>query len=117
MPTSTQWAGDVESGQMPSLRSACSRDEIRRTVAVGRDETGNLLALPLIFPDRTASGLHVADWKRVLTTMRRGCPPPEVGTLPAVHGRNVASPYRPPSSPPRRGCLVIGRMERQPQAA
>lgn len=52
--------------------SARSQDEIRRTFAVDRDETGNLPPLPGVFPDQMAPVVHAAEGERVLTMMQQG---------------------------------------------
>ncbi|AWN51117.1 DUF159 family protein [Methylobacterium sp. 17Sr1-1] len=87
--------------------SARSQDEIRRTFAVDRDETGNLPPLPGIFPDQMAPVVHVAGDERVLTMMRWGFPPPpKLSTQPVTNVRNVASSYWRPWLKPALRCLV-----------
>ena len=71
---------------------ARSQDEIRRTFAVDRDDTGNLPPLLGIFPDQMAPVIHAADGVRVLTMMRWGFPPPKVRTQPVTDARNVTLP-------------------------
>ncbi|MGY2048340.1 SOS response-associated peptidase [Methylobacterium sp. JK268] len=84
-----------------------TQDEIRRLFRVEADETGNLPALPAIFPDQLAPVIRAAAGTRTLTTMRWGFPPPpKAGTQPVTNVRNVASPYWRPWLKPGFRCLV-----------
>ncbi|ACA15135.1 protein of unknown function DUF159 [Methylobacterium sp. 4-46] len=84
-----------------------SPDEIRRIFGVSRDETGNLPALPAIFPDQMAPVVRAVDGARVLTMMRWGFPPPpKAGSQPVTNLRNPASPYWRPWLKPAQRCLV-----------
>ncbi|MGH6844176.1 MAG: SOS response-associated peptidase, partial [Methylocella sp.] len=53
------------------------QEAIRRLFQVTRDLTGNLPALPAVYPDAMAPVVRVArDGERELTMMRWGFPPP-----------------------------------------
>jgi putative SOS response-associated peptidase YedK len=71
------------------------QEAMRRLFRVTRDLTGNLPALPAVYPDTTAPVVRVArDGERELTMMRWGFPPPpNSGTAPVTNVRNVKSPY------------------------
>jgi putative SOS response-associated peptidase YedK len=71
------------------------QEAIRRLFRVTRDLTGNLPALPAVYPDTMAPVVRVTrDGERELTMMRWGFPPPpNRGTLPVTNMRNVTSPY------------------------
>lgn len=68
---------------------------MRRLFRVTRDLTGNLPALPSVFPDVIAPVIHVApDGGRELSLMRWGFPPPpNLGKAPVTNVRNLKSPY------------------------
>ena len=72
-----------------------NQEAIRRLFRVGRDLTGNLPALPGVFPDTMAPVVRVApDGERELSLMRWGFPPPpNLGKVPVTNVRNMASPY------------------------
>ena len=71
------------------------QEAIRRLFRVTRDLTGNLPALPAVYPNTMAPVVRVTrDGERELTMMRWGFPPPpNRGTLPVTNMRNVTSPY------------------------
>jgi putative SOS response-associated peptidase YedK len=71
------------------------QEAMRRLFRVTRDLTGNLPALPAVYPDTMAPVVRVTrDGERELTMMRWGFPPPpNRGTLPVTNMRNVTSPY------------------------
>jgi putative SOS response-associated peptidase YedK len=71
------------------------QDAVRRHFKVGRDRTGNLPALPAIFPDQLAPVIRLADdGERVMEIMRWGFPPPpNAGKQPITNVRNVASAF------------------------
>ena len=69
-------------------------EEIRRWFDVTRDETGNLPALPAIFPDKRAPVVRQEAEGRPLTLMRWGIPGPKAfGEHPVTNVRNVKSPH------------------------
>ncbi len=82
-------------------------EEIRRWFAVTRDETGNLPALPAIFPDQRAPVVRQEAEGRPLTLMRWGIPGPKAfGEHPVTNVRNVKSPHWRPWLKPEHRCLV-----------
>jgi putative SOS response-associated peptidase YedK len=82
-------------------------EEIRRWFGVTRDETGNLPALPAIFPDQRAPVVRQGAEGRDLTLMRWGIPGPKAfGGHPVTNVRNVKSPHWRPWLKPEYRCLV-----------
>ncbi len=82
-------------------------EEIRRWFGVTRDETGNLPALPAIFPDQRAPVVRQCPEGRELTMMRWGIPGPKAfGEHPVTNVRNVKSPHWRPWLKPAYRCLV-----------
>lgn len=82
-------------------------EEIRRWFTVTRDETGNLPALPAIFPDQRAPVVQQGAEGRALTPMRWGIPGPKAfGEHPVTNVRNVKSPHWRPWLKPEYRCLV-----------
>lgn len=71
------------------------QDAIRRLFRVARDLTGNLAALPSVYPDSLAPVIRLAsDGERELSTMRWGFPPPpNLGKAPVTNVRNLKSSY------------------------
>jgi len=72
-----------------------SQEAIRHLFRVMRDRSGNLPALPSVYPNTMAPVIHSArDGKRELSMMRWGFPPPpNLGKAPFTNVRNVQSPY------------------------
>lgn len=86
---------------------AATPEEIRRWFGVTRDETGNLPALPAIFPDQRAPVVRQGAEDRELTLMRWGIPGPKAfGEHPVTNVRNVKSPHWRPWLKPQYRCLV-----------
>jgi putative SOS response-associated peptidase YedK len=87
--------GNRSSALMCNLYSITRGQEaIRRLFQVARDLTGNLPALPAVYPDTMAPVVRVAhDGERELTMMRWGFPPPPNRKVPVTNVRNVKSPY------------------------
>jgi putative SOS response-associated peptidase YedK len=82
-------------------------EEIRRWFGITRDETGNLPALPAIFPDQRAPVVRQGAAGRDLTLMRWGIPGPKAfGEHPVTNVRNVKSPHWRPWLKPQYRCLV-----------
>jgi putative SOS response-associated peptidase YedK len=82
--------------------------EIRASFGVSADHTGNLPAMPGIFPDQRAPIVRVAeDGERVLEMFRWGIPgPKQFGEHPVTNVRNVKSPHWRPWLKPEYRCLV-----------
>jgi putative SOS response-associated peptidase YedK len=72
-----------------------SQEAIGRAFRVMRDWTGNLPALPAVYPDSMAPVVHAAPGgARELSMMRWGFPPPpNLGRAPVTNVRNLKSPY------------------------
>src|ERR1700758_2726414 len=72
-----------------------SQEAIGRAFRVMRDWTGNLPALPAVYPDSMAPVVHRAPGgERELSMMRWGFPPPpNLGRAPVTNVRNLKSPY------------------------
>lgn len=85
-----------------------SQEAMRRLFGIGRDSTGNLPAMPAIFPDQMAPVIIAGqDGERALGLMRWGLPgPAQYGGLPVTNVRNTASPYWRPLLGTARRCLV-----------
>ncbi|KQP05840.1 hypothetical protein ASF28_18240 [Methylobacterium sp. Leaf99] len=85
-----------------------SQAEIRDSFGVSSDRTGNLPAMPGIFPDQRAPIVHVgADGERVMEMFRWGIPgPKQFGEHPVTNVRNVKSPHWRPWLKPEFRCLV-----------
>ena len=85
-----------------------SQAEIRESFGVSVDRTGNLPAMPGIFPDQRAPIVRVdADGKRVMEMFRWGIPgPKQFGAHPVTNVRNGKSPHWRPWLKPAFRCLV-----------
>ncbi|KQO61580.1 hypothetical protein ASF22_22175 [Methylobacterium sp. Leaf87] len=85
-----------------------SQAEIRESFGVTVDRTGNLPAMPGIFPDQRAPIVRVdADGQRVMEMFRWGIPgPKQFGEHPVTNVRNVKSPHWRPWLKPEFRCLV-----------
>ncbi|TXM72830.1 SOS response-associated peptidase [Methylobacterium sp. WL69] len=85
-----------------------SQAEIRDSFGVSSDRTGNLPAMPGIFPDQRAPIVRVgADGERVMEMFRWGIPgPKQFGEHPITNVRNVKSPHWRPWLKPEFRCLV-----------
>jgi putative SOS response-associated peptidase YedK len=85
-----------------------SQEAIGRAFRVMRDRTGNLPALPAVYPDSMAPAVHVApDGARELSMMRWGFPPPpNLGKAPVTNVRNLKSPYWRGWLKPEWRCLI-----------
>jgi putative SOS response-associated peptidase YedK len=93
---------------MCNLYSVTTNQEaIRRLFAVAHDATGNLPALPAIFPDQAAPVVRQAEPGRELVMMRWGMPGPAIaGGRPVTNIRNTASPHWRRWLGPANRCLV-----------
>jgi putative SOS response-associated peptidase YedK len=82
--------------------------EIRASFGVSTDRTGNLPAMPGIFPDQRAPIVRVGeDGARVMEMFRWGIPgPKQFGEHPVTNVRNVKSPHWRPWLKPQFRCLV-----------
>jgi len=82
--------------------------EIRASFGVSTDRTGNLPAMPGIFPDQRAPIVRVGeDGARVMEMFRWGIPgPKQFGEHPVTNVRNVKSPHWRPWLKPEFRCLV-----------
>src|ERR1019366_9804510 len=85
-----------------------NQEAMRQLFAVHADRTGNLPAMPNVFPDTMAPIVRTSpDGERELTTMRWGFPPPpNVPPRPVTNVRNVKSPYWRTWLKPEFRCLV-----------
>ncbi|KQP62798.1 SOS response-associated peptidase [Methylobacterium sp. Leaf112] len=85
-----------------------SQAEIRESFGVSVDRTGNLPAMPGIFPDQRAPIVRVdANGERVMEMFRWGIPgPKQFGEHPVTNVRNVKSPHWRPWLKPEFRCLV-----------
>jgi putative SOS response-associated peptidase YedK len=80
---------------------------IRDLFSVVHDYTGNLPAMPGIFPDYSAPVVRTADGERELVMMRWGMPaPPKFGGPPVTNIRNTTSPHWRGWLKPENRCLV-----------
>jgi putative SOS response-associated peptidase YedK len=69
-----------------------SQQAIRELTRAMTDTSGNLPALPAIFPDMLAPVVRMANGSRELTMMRWGMPgPPQFGGAPITNIRNTTS--------------------------
>ena len=84
------------------------QDSLRRLFKIEHDLTGNLPALPAIFPDQMAPVVRNGqDGGRTMEMMRWGFPPPpNAGRQPVTNVRNLASPYWRSWLKPEWRCLV-----------
>ncbi len=82
--------------------------EIRASFGVSADRTGNLPAMPGIFPDQRAPIVRVGtDGERVMEMFRWGIPgPKQFGEHPVTNVRSVKSPHWRPWLKPEFRCLV-----------
>ncbi|GJD32341.1 hypothetical protein PMNALOAF_3610 [Methylobacterium adhaesivum] len=82
--------------------------EIRASFGVSTDRTGNLPAMPGIFPDQRAPIVRVGeDGARVMEMFRWGIPgPKQFGEQPVTNVRNGKSPHWRPWLKPEFRCLV-----------
>jgi putative SOS response-associated peptidase YedK len=84
-----------------------SQDAIRRLFAVTSDLSGNLPAMPGVFPDQEAPVVRSAAGQRELIKMRWGMPPPpKFGGPPITNVRNTSSPHWRGWLKPENRCLV-----------
>ncbi|QXX75575.1 hypothetical protein MHY1_02399 [Methylovirgula sp. HY1] len=81
---------------------------IRAFFRVGRDLSGNLPAMPAIYPDMMAPIIRIGeDGEHQLEMMRWGMPcPPQFGSRPVTNIRNTRSPHWRRWLGPESRCLV-----------
>jgi len=84
-----------------------NQDAIRKLFGVARDYTGNLPALPAIFPDNEAPVVRVAKGEREMMLMRWGMPKPDGYPGPPITNvRNTESSHWRRWLKPESRCLV-----------
>lgn len=84
-----------------------NQDAIRRMFAVTSDMSGNLPAMPAVFPDQEAPVVRSNAGQRELLKMRWGMPPPvKFGSAPVTNIRNTSSPHWRGWLRPHSRCLV-----------
>lgn len=84
-----------------------SQEAMRRLFAIADDLTGNLPALPDVFPDQMAPVVRMHDGEHQLEMMRWGMPgPPQFGGALITNIRNTGSPHWRRWLGPASRCLV-----------
>ncbi|MEZ0081476.1 SOS response-associated peptidase [Bradyrhizobium japonicum] len=84
-----------------------NQDAIRKLFAVTNDMSGNLPAMPGVFPDQEAPVIRNGVSQRELIKMRWGMPPPpKFGGPPVTNIRNTSSPHWRGWLKPESRCLV-----------